>query len=174
MLGDFVSPAFIGVDPSSTKTGLVAVQEDGFAMRAATFVAVYGKSKKPEDVTKDISENLIRFESFFLSFVEGLNIKAAVVERLSVAHNMNTVRRIAYFEGAALASLAATMVPIIAQTNVSTARAHVFGKGVAKAKTDVVRIVRGWGGVYEQLTEDECDALVMARYAAIRYGASTT
>lgn len=148
------------------------VQPDGFLYKHDVFTATY-PGKAPDEVTKDIAENLVRFETFFLNFVDGHEVRAAAVERLSVAHNMNTVRRIAYFEGAALAVLGACMVPVVVTANVATARSTVFGKGVVKAKTDVVRHVHNEGGVYNALTPDECDALVMARYAAIRYGATT-
>src|SRR5438477_10994322 len=83
----------VGVDPSSSTTG-VALARDLDLIRIDTFVA---------DKELPIETNMHRFRRSLeaaIDFNGGCEIM--VVEKVSVTYNLNTVRKIAYFEAMAM------------------------------------------------------------------------
>lgn len=150
-----------GIDPSSSRCGIAIVAVDGVA-NSSTFIDDIQtwdvRGHKGKWLQEEIPGKLDAFAKNLAAYLIAKKVDRAVVELLSVTHNMDTVRKIAYFEGAALLACAAARIPVESMRT-TQARKLVFGKG--NIGKDEVRIVLE-EMFQRRLTPDEADALVLA------------
>lgn len=109
----------LGVDPSSTVTGLAVAVDD-----APIWSDVFRTDPK-----KTVDTNLWAFISHLgtLWQMHG-TFDLVVVEKVSVQWNVNTIRKIAYFEAASMIKAAAEGAKV-QQVQATKARRLVLGKG---------------------------------------------
>jgi Holliday junction resolvasome RuvABC endonuclease subunit len=144
----------LGVDPSSTICGVSIVNaSDGEVIEFSHHVS----NKK-----LDLGERVWKFAKYLDKFRAKRKIIAVGIEEDSVSRNLNTVRKISYFESVALLKAGqwgATSLLI----KPSTARKLTLGKGNGNLKKDQVfdmmsneyKFTDGKAGL------DECDAVVI-------------
>jgi Holliday junction resolvasome RuvABC endonuclease subunit len=145
----------LGVDPSSSVTGLCIVRD---AKYESSFLW-----PTPQKDTKDddqLAHALLMFEVFLAGFCAD-KVDRVVIERVSVSWNVNTIRRIAYFESAAL-RYAARINAKVTLIQATSARRVVLGKGTLSKEAcgDLVRQALK----KPKLSLDECDAYVLAMH----------
>jgi Holliday junction resolvasome RuvABC endonuclease subunit len=151
-----VNKYFLGVDPSSSKVGLVVVDLGGIIVKSETW-DVRGHSGKWDNELIPVA--LHKYAVELNSFLSGITIRCAGVEQLSVTHNMDTVRKIAYFEAISLATLAG-------RVKNTTAKKKVLGKGNLNKEKAREALEHIHGRTFEP---DEADALLFAEYARRTY-----
>lgn len=108
----------------------------------------------------EIPARLAATGDWLIQLLADLNVKRAVVEEVSVSHNMDTVRKIAYFESVCMLSCAMLKLPVLS-VKTTSARKAVLGKGNLKKEQahPMLEKLAGRG-----LMPDEADALLFAYY----------
>ena len=146
----------LGVDPASTKTGLAVVDRGKADQLLYTEQFVL-------DRKATIDHNLSRFFKEVDRVICTVNVGHVVIERVHVSWNVNTIRKLAYFE--AVAMLAAFDAGcVVEQLGVTTVRKKVFGSGKLK-KEEAAELVRQ--RYHSTLTDDETDAIALALAANV-------
>lgn len=142
-----------GIDPSSGTTGIAIVQDGRTLLTHTTFTA---------DKAHTLSHNMWEFHKQLHKLAMLYKPRRFVVERVSVSWNVNTIRRIAYYEAMAMIVAERRRAEVV-QMNVSQARKRVLGAGNA-TKADVTREMSLRWSV--NLTPDEADAALLALAAS--------
>jgi Holliday junction resolvasome RuvABC endonuclease subunit len=137
----------MGIDPASGQSGIAIVDDEEL---------LHSEVWKKTAVLS-LATNLAMFAARCSILLQELDVPVIRIERVSVTMNLNTVRKIAYFEAAAM--IAAAGRAKVVQCNVGSARKAVFGHGGMK-KVEAAERIRALYG--DELTLDECDAIVMA------------
>ncbi len=109
------SKVFLGIDPASTTAGIALLSGKKFAL-----IEIWQRDK-----SKSLSQNLF---NFYVSLGKYFPVDLVVVERLHAKLNMDTTRKIAYFEGAAIMKAAEHETPFL-PLGVGSARKLAHGKG---------------------------------------------
>lgn len=107
---------------------------------------------------EEIHHALSRFKGRIDHLITVYGVTTVRVELVSVSMNLNTVRRIAYFEAMPLLSAAQHGVPV-EQLRTTTACKRAMGKGNAKKHERQAWVTRVLGSAP---SEDEADAAVFA------------
>jgi Holliday junction resolvasome RuvABC endonuclease subunit len=137
-----------GVDPASGTTGIAFVDDNDNVVETAVFTA---NKKLP------IASQMMLFHKMFTVLCKKHKPRIVVVEKVSVSWNLDTVRKIAYYEAIAML-VAEKHKATVLQINVGSARKKALGKNMPKeAAAEVVREKYG-----QLLSLDETDAIVCA------------
>lgn len=140
----------LGVDPSSGKSGLAIW--DG---QKVIYRSVWIASK-----TRSLPGNLAAFALEVEKLCGKHKVEKVMIEKVSVSWNVNTIRKIAYFEAAAMLAAKMNGVDKIEQINVTSARKKVLGNG-GLSKIESNELIRK--KVNDQLMgPDEADAVLLA------------
>jgi Holliday junction resolvasome RuvABC endonuclease subunit len=154
----------MGVDPSSTTTGYAIVEHPAVA---GIDLAIHECTTYTSNPKQPIEVNMAELISTLTSACA--NILAPpdvmIVEKVSVRWNVNTVRKIAYFEAAAMLQAAYWNVPVI-QVQATKARRLALGKGNLKKTECYAQVKKEYTQIkYKPFSEgggDQTDALVLA------------
>lgn len=139
----------MGVDPSSGKSGL-AVWDGQKVIHSELWIA---------DKKKPLASNIAAFALRVESVIGKHRVNKVMIEKVSVSWNVNTIRKIAYFESAAMLSASMNSVPS-ELINVTSARKKVLGNG-GLSKVESNTMIRDM--LKDQLLgPDECDAILLA------------
>jgi crossover junction endodeoxyribonuclease RuvC len=142
----------LGVDPSSTRSGLAAILRRGDE-NEIVHIETFARSKDEE-----IQHAMARFKGMMEHIVTQHGVEKIVVELVAVQHNLNTVRKIAYFE--AMAMLVASQMGLdVEQIRTTSALKRVTGTG-RMDKPDRQKWVLDHTG--RHVSEDEADAVIFA------------
>jgi Holliday junction resolvasome RuvABC endonuclease subunit len=148
-----MSHIVLGIDPSSTCCGF-AVVKDGE-------VVEYGHhaSNKKNDLGRRIWD----FGQFLARVKSKRKFSLVAVEEDSVNRNMNTIRKLAYFESAALSKAGSWGVPTLL-LKPNSARKLAFGPGNGNlSKDQVFSILSDRGFEFDdKYGKDESDAITIA------------
>lgn len=141
----------LAVDPSSTCCG-VALLRDGVVER----VSHWNKNKK-----LDLGRNLHNYTLFLRRFRAKQQIDWIATEEISHSRNVNTIRKIAYYESQAL-RLAGEWRAKIMLLKVVQARKLVFGNGSFSKPWVYNKLSKKYKlPPYEKGGNDESDAIVI-------------
>lgn len=158
---------YVGLDPSSNRIGMSLVDSSRKLLARDTFSF---KPKKGWD-DKNMGEGLLWAVGFLASklgewrdraIADEDPIELVAVELVAVTRNMDTVRKVAYFEAACM--LAAAWAGLrVQQVRVTTARKSAFGKGLGGLSKEQAyeRLVP----LYGEMGLDEADATVLGLWA---------
>lgn len=151
---DIKNKIVIGVDPSSTSIG-IAKYEKGK-------VSYYDNWKKNKE--KSLEENLVNYSNFLESIFPA-NI--VVVEDLSVPLNLDTVKKISYYQGLTI-YLATKWKSEVVLMRPTTARKLAHGKGnLSKEKVYEIISKKYNVGDFKKGGADQADAITLVEaYAA--------
>lgn len=151
---------FLGLDPSSNKIGFAIVDQDGELVKKNTF----GFRPKEGWTDTNIGPGVLWAFGYLAGEINAIrhrhndeDIEGASVELVAVTRNMDTVRKIAYFEAACMMASSWFEIPV-RQVRVTSARLKILGKGNLKKEQTQEILEHGYG----ELTLDESDALLLA------------
>lgn len=145
-----------GLDPSSNKVGF-AIVENGLPVQVVNW------KFKPKEGYNESNVAIALADAFrqIWSVMYDAKLDVLAVEKVSVTMNMDTVRKIAYFEAVCMMVGADLGIPVH-QIRTTSARKAVLGSGKL-SKDEVLMLART---VYDDtLTADEADAVVLAHWA---------
>lgn len=145
-----------GLDPSSNVVGF-AVVEDGRPIHFQQFKFRPKEGYDESNVGPVLTVSLARI----IEAIQPWDLDVLAVEKVSVQQNMDTVRKIAYFEAVCMIAGAELDIPVH-QVRTTSARKQVLGKG-SLSKDEVLMLTRTVYG--SSLTADEADAVVLAHWA---------
>lgn len=155
------SAGFVGIDPSSTATGLVVVGPRG----GIRYTSSWLRPKKGEVL--DWMGEYYKWLTVELRSIRANAITAAV-EQLSVSQNMDTVRKIAYFESLALLCCIQNGLDTH-QVKATSVRKLVYGAGNLSKKQVFEKNCKQHGNKlfkdHGGAALDVSDALALAEYA---------
>lgn len=137
----------IGVDPSSSSSG-VAIMTDDIVKKAFTW---------ERNLKLTLELDMLLFHRELVNFMK-YETDLMVVEKVSVQWNVNTIRRIAYYEAAAMMAAAHYGCRCIS-VQATKARRLVFGKGNLSKEASAELVRERYPK--RTLTLDECDAVVL-------------
>jgi Holliday junction resolvasome RuvABC endonuclease subunit len=150
----------LGIDPASGQAGLCLVStETDTVLAHETNVAF--KPAKDDIPELTMSRSLDSWEQRIEALMLKHRIDLVVVEKVSVSWNLDTVRKIAYFEAAAMLAARRAGVPAI-MVQVTSARLHALGSGKLK-KEQCSEMVREMHPEVDWQSDDETDAYVLAK-----------
>lgn len=149
---------YAGIDPSSSKCGIAVIELSGDAVDIVDLQTWDVRGHKGKWRQDEIPEKLKAFTKNLAVYLMAQRVGNAAVELLSVQHNMDTVRKIAYFEGAALLACSEAGIPVESMRT-TQARKRVFGKGNAKKEEVRALLEKRFS---RHLSPDEADALTLA------------
>lgn len=145
----------MGIDPSSSCSGVAIVNEG--KIEYSTHVV-----HSPD---MPIQRNMNLFLKFLWKLQKESQVEGLVIERVSVSWNVNTIRKIAYFEAMGLL-LAAQEAIYVSQVQATKARRIVLGRGTLskEASFEVVKAKFPRWKFYSKAEPamDEADAIVLA------------
>lgn len=154
---------FLGLDPSSSKVGMCVTLKGGSILTSGSWDV---RGHKGKWLPGEIPGKLSDFEDRLAGFIASHPITDAAVEQLSVAHNMDTVRKIAYFEAACL-MVCWRGIGNVHSVKTTTARKLVLGHG-GLSKEKAHPLLESLAG--RKLDPDEADAYLFALYAEAMWG----
>jgi len=166
----------LGIDPSSYSIGFVLLEQEELRHHEQYLTGVVD----PKDAD-DLASALSRAAYKVISIIDDWKPDAVVIEQIGVEQNVNTVRKIAYFEGVAIAVVGAYEMPLFrpyASTSRTRVTKHIMGTSAGiRSKDDTAKLIREHLGKTEMhlptprsrvevpvFTDDETDAYVLARY----------
>ena len=137
----------LGVDPASARSGIALLDGERLV------------HSEQWTVTRALAlpTNLAMFAARISILIHELEVELVRIERVHSVQNLDTVRKIAYFEAAAM--IAAAGRAEVEQMGISRARKLALGDGSLR-KEAAAEIIRARYG--EQLSLDECDAITVA------------
>ena len=141
----------LGVDPSSTCCG-VSIVKNGSPTHISHFVS----NKK-----LDLGRRIWEFGNYLRSVRAKQKIDLIAVEEVSKSRNLNTVRKIAYFESVALAKAGEWNIPTLLLSP-KTARKHGVGNGSLSKEQTFAIMSKKYDFCEGKYALDECDSLVIA------------
>lgn len=149
----------LGVDPSSSVTGIAVLDAKDLSFETHTFKA---------DHNKELQDNM----NDCLFMLENLCRKpyAVGIEKVSVSWNVNTIRKISYYEALGLLHAANTKASAH-QLQATKARRIVLSKGTLSKEDSFKEVISRFPD-HEFANMDEADALVIALAAAFLEGIS--
>lgn len=154
---------YVGIDPSSSRVGIAVIGPVG------VFTAEWDVRGHPGKWQADeLPIALWRYQKKLDGFLRELRPAVAAIEQLSVSHNMDTVRKIAYFEAASIIACMRKKVAVYS-VKTTTARKRVLGKGNI-TKPDTIPMLESLIGA--KLGPDEADAVLFAMYAQEEYNST--
>lgn len=150
----------LGIDPASGQAGLCLVDTATDTVLAHETNVAYkpAKDSLPE---LTMSRSLDAWEQRIEALLLVHRIDLVVVEKVSVSWNLDTVRKIAYFEAAAMLAARRAGVDAI-MVQVTSARKEALGSGKLK-KEECDAIVRANHPEISWASMDETDAYVLAK-----------
>lgn len=154
---------FVGIDPSSTSTGLAVVGPRGGIKYTSSWV----RPKKG-----DIFDWMVEYYGWITRELRSISVTAghAAVEQLSVSQNMDTVRKIAYFEALALLACIQNNISVN-QVKATSVRKVVYGAGNLSKKQVYEKNAERYGKKlfksHGKAALDVSDALGLAEYARL-------
>lgn len=145
----------LGGDPSSNVTGLAVV---------ANGKHVYSEAWQPKG--HDTGESMRQLMRHTMKLIASFEVDLLVYELVSVQWNVNTIRKIAYFEGALMMAAALKAVPA-KPCRATQARKIVAGKGNMSKEAAFRWVHDAWfpqnsPSKVIPATMDETDALILA------------
>lgn len=139
----------MGVDPASGKSGIAVVDVE---RRKLVHSEQWTTTR-----ALGLATNLAMFAAKVSILLQELEVEEVHVERVSSSMNLDTVRKIAYYEAAAMIACAGRAK--VVQMNISSARKAYFGKGNIDKHLAIDHIRAEFG---QHLTPDECEAIMYA------------
>jgi len=140
----------MGIDPSSTKIG-IAVVEDGRVLHYETLLGV----RKDTSLARSLSE----VQSEVAKLCRLWKPERIAIEQVSVTFNMNSVRKIAYFEAACMMGAATRTKTDVRSMKTTSARKQGLGNGGLSKEQAVTRVREMFS---DDISGDEADAIVLA------------
>lgn len=143
----------LGIDPSSTSSGnaLLELGDDGELNEC---VAIETFFPKPIDIRDfdGLARNLAEYSVWLSDFVglyglEG-KLDLVVIERVHVTQNLDTVRKIAYYETIGMQYAASWEVPLLCVA-ASSARKHVLSKGNISKEQAHEEVLASYGDAFD-------------------------
>jgi Holliday junction resolvasome RuvABC endonuclease subunit len=152
----------LGIDPASGSSGLCLVDTEPDRHRVVLHTTNVAAKTSLKDLPEfTMARNLDAWEQQIESILLVHGVDLVVVEKVSVTMNLDTVRKISYFEAAAMLAAARAGVPAI-MVQIVMARKEVFGRGNIK-KPEADELVRTkLQPRVDWKSDDETDAYVLA------------
>lgn len=148
----------MGIDPSSSRIGVGLLDGDRLL---ATYV-IEPKPKKGYDGWHGIGRAAERVEAQLFEIITTSGAIKVGIDLASMRTNVDTIRKIAYFEAAAMMACARAMV-VFDMVRTTSARKSVLGKGNLD-KEQVRKLISE--RYARELSDDETDAIVAGLWAA--------
>lgn len=148
----------MGIDPASRTTG-IAVVKNGKLVVTHVFDTHLKAGYTDNQLAEALDDLRLCVEDHRIAY----NPEIVVTELVASTRNMDTVRLLAYFEGAAMSgSFVSEEGPIIHRERVTRARKQVLGKGSLNKEEAAALVRKRFQS--PDLTLDETDACVLALY----------